>query len=58
MTERTSIYGTTEIVLRDARGRVKPLWAENRLGGVVRRRLGRDMQGHRLFGHWADSLCA
>ena len=56
MTHVYRIRGTTEIFLRDASGRVKPLWAENALGRLARRRLGVDLQGNRLFGHWAHSL--
>ena len=56
MTHAYRIRGTTEISLRDSSGRLKPLWSENALGRLARRRLGIDLQSNRLFGHWVDSL--
>ena len=56
MTEKSSIYGSTEIVLRDALGRTKPVWAENRLGKWLRRKFGWDLRDIDIFGHWADHL--
>lgn len=57
MTDALRIRGTTEISLRDACGRIKRLWAENRVGRALRRTFGLDMQGNILFGRWADCLC-
>src|ERR1700739_4795724 len=56
-TERIiNINGIANWELRDASGHVKRLWDENRLGKFARLRLGIDMQGHRLFGRWAERV--
>jgi hypothetical protein len=45
----------TEFVLRDAHGRVKPLWNENALGRLLRR-AGCELRVPRLTGAWRQSL--
>lgn len=54
MGDNYRIRGWAEWVLRDAQGRIKPVWVENGLGKWLRLNLGLDLQDVRLFGNWAD----
>ena len=48
--------GVIEIVHRDANGRNKRLWQENRLGRWIRRTFGWDLKDIGLCGAWKDCL--
>lgn len=50
MGEKYRFHGHVEYVLRNATGRVKPLWQENRLGRWLRLTFGWDVKGFGAFG--------
>jgi hypothetical protein len=50
------LYGWTEIAVVDANGHRKRLWAENRLGKLIRLHFGLDLKGWFLLGNWSDRL--
>ena len=56
MPDTIKIRGWAEWTLRDAQGRVKPLWKENRLGKWLRETFGWDLKDFPAFGQWAPCL--
>lgn len=50
------IIGEMTFQVKDANGKAKQLWNENRLGKFIRKFLGLDLQGFKLLGHYADTM--
>lgn len=48
------IHGEMTFVVRDANGKIRQQWQENRLGRLIRVWFGFDLQGVTLLGHWSD----
>lgn len=56
MFDETKIEGELTLTLKDKSGKTKKLWAENKLGYLIRNYLGFDLQGIFFLGHWTDKL--
>jgi hypothetical protein len=56
MSDTIKMRGWAEWVLRDAKGNVKPLWQENRLGKWLRQTFGWSLKDLRLLGQWTPCL--
>lgn len=54
--DKAKITGQLTFVVRDALGRVKKLWNQNRLGKFLFRKLGIDLKLPLLTGYWGNQL--
>lgn len=56
MNDTGKVVGWTEMVVRDASGKVKPMFRENFLWKLIRKHFNLDLQIPFLFGFWTDSI--